>query len=89
MPETLGIKYGSHDFRIYGDYRTAPNTLYLPNSNFMLKYSGGTEGWDAYGGSSIRFVSGYQAFYEVYRGWWNYGTLFPQSNMALFDVTEA
>ena len=89
MPETLGIKYGSHDFRIYGDYRTAPNTLYLPNSNFMLKYSGGTEGWDAYGGSSIRFVSNYQAFYEVYRGWWNYGTTFPQANMALFDITEA
>jgi hypothetical protein len=89
MPETLGFKYGTHEFRLYGDYRSAPNTLYMPNSNYMIKYSGGTEGWDSYGGSGIRFVSGYQAFYEVYRGWWNYGTDLPQANMALFDITGA
>ena len=88
MPETLGFKYGSHNMRLYGDYRTAPNTLYLPNTNFIIKYSGGTEGWDNYGGS-IRFVASYQAFYEVYRGWWNYGTDLPRANMALFDITGA
>ncbi len=88
MPETLGFKYGSHEFRMYSDYRSAPNTLWMPNSNYMVKYSGGPEGWDSYGGG-VRFVSGYQAFYEVYRGWWNYGTIFPQANMALFDVTGA
>ncbi len=88
MPETLGFKYGTHEIRLYGDYHCAPNTLYMPNSNYMVKYSGGPEGWDNYGGD-IRFVSGYQAFYEVYRGWWNYGTDFPQANMALFDITGA
>ncbi len=88
MPETLGIDYGGHKIRMYADYRSAPNTLWMPNSNYMVKYSGGPEGWDSYGGG-IRFVSGYQAFYEVYRGWWNYGTTFPQANMALFDITEA
>jgi hypothetical protein len=88
MPETLGFKYGTHEIRLYGDYHCAPNTLYMPNSNFMMKYSGGPEGWDNYGGD-IHFVSGYQAFYEVYRGWWNYGTDFPQANMALFDITGA
>lgn len=88
MPETLGFKYGTHNLRMYSDYRTAPNTLYMPNSNYMIKYSGGTEGWDNYGGS-IRFVSNYQAFYEVVRGWWNYGTDLPRANMALFDITGA
>jgi len=89
MPETLGFKYGSHAIRMYADYRSAPNTLWMPNSNYMVKYSGGPEGWDSYGGGSIRFISGYQAFSEVYRGWWNYGTTFPQANMALFDITGA
>lgn len=88
MPATLGFNYGSHEIRIYGDYRSAPNTLYMPNTNYIIKYSGGPEGWDTYGGG-IRFVSGYQAFYEVYRGWWNFGTDFPQANMALFDITGA
>lgn len=89
MPETLGVDYGGHKIRLYADYRSAPNTLWMPNSNYMVKYSGGPEGWDSYGGSGVHFVSGYQAFYEVYRGWWNYGTTFPQANMALFDITEA
>lgn len=89
MPETLGFKYGSHEIRLYSDYRSAPNTLYLPNSNYMVKYNGGPEGWDSYNGSTINRFEGYQAFYEVYRGWWNYGTTFPQSNLALFDITEA
>ncbi len=88
MPETLGFKYGTHEIRLYGDYRCAPNTLFMPNSNYIIKYSGGPEGWDNYGGD-IRFVSGYQAFYEVYRGWWNYGTDLPQANMALYDITGA
>jgi hypothetical protein len=88
MPETLGFKYGSHEIRMYADYRSAPNTLWMPNSNYMVKYSGGPEGWDNYGGG-VRFVSGYQAFYEVYRGWWNYGTIFPQANLALYDITGA
>jgi len=89
MPETLGFSYSGHDIRLYGDYRSAPNTLYMPNSNYMVKYSGGPEGWDNYGGSTINRFEGYQSFYEIYRGWWNYGTTFPQSNMALFDITEA
>lgn len=88
MPATLAFDYSGHDIRLYADYRCAPNTLYMPNSNYMVKYSGGPEGWDTYGGG-VRFVSDYQAFYEVIRGWWNYGTTFPQSNMALYDITEA
>ncbi|MFH1739174.1 MAG: hypothetical protein ABIH23_09205 [bacterium] len=89
MPETLGFKYGSHEFRLYGDYRSAPNTLYFPNSNYIIKYNGGPEGWDNYSGSTVNRFEGYQSFYEIYRGWWNYGTDFPQANMALYDITEA
>jgi hypothetical protein len=89
MPSGLQFQYGDHTIRIVASHRAAPNTLYIPNTKFIIKYSGGVEGWDNYAGSNVEKVAGYQQFEEVYRGWWNYGTDFPQAHMALFDITEA
>lgn len=89
MPPGLTFQYGAHNVRIVPSHLAAPNTLYLPNMKHCIKYSGGTEGWDNYAGSAVDKVPDYQQFQEVYRGWWNYGTDFPQSNLALFDITEA
>jgi len=87
MPEGLEFKYGSHTVRIVSSHRAAPNTLLLPNLDHLIKYNGGPEGWDTTSG--MRWIPDYQQFEEIYRGWWNYGTDFPQSNMALFDITGA
>ena len=89
MPSGLQFQYGSHMVRIVPSHLAAPNTLYMPNMKYCIKYSGGVEGWDNYAGSVSDKVPGYQQFQEIYRGWWNYGTDFPQSNLALFDITEA
>jgi len=87
MPEGLQFQYGSHTIRIVSAHRAAPNKLLLPNLNHIIKYSGGPEGWDTTSG--VRWIASYQQFEEIFRGWWNYGTDFPQSNMALFDITGA
>jgi hypothetical protein len=88
MPDGLKFQYGAININIVADEKAAPNTLYMPNFKYCWKYNGGPEGWDTYAGG-IRFVADYQQFEEIYRGWWNYGTDFPQANMALFDITEA
>jgi len=87
MPEGLQFQYGSHTIRIVSAHRAAPNKLLLPNLNHIIKYSGGPEGWDTTSG--VRWIASYQQFEEIFRGWWNFGTDFPQSNMALFDITGA
>ena len=87
MPEGLQFQYGSHTIRIIAAHRASPNMLLLPNLDHLIKYNGGPEGWDTTTG--VRWVPDYQQFEEPYRGWWNYGTDFPQSNLALFDITGA
>jgi hypothetical protein len=36
----------------------------------------------------VQQVANYQAFSEVYRGWRNWGTDFPEANLAMFDVLD-
>jgi len=88
IPSSLGFQYGTKMIKIYKSRFAAPNTLYIPNTSHIIKYTGGAEGWDNYAGAIQKYV-GYQQFYETYRGWINYGTDFPQSNGALFDITGA
>ena len=88
IPAGLTFDYGAHQIKIVKSRFGMPKSLLLPNLKHIFKYSGGVEGWQTMAGQ-VQQVSGYQQFSEVYRGWRNFGTDFPQSNGALFDITEA
>ena len=88
IPAGLSFDYGAHQIKIVKSRFGKPKSLLLPNLKHIFKYSGGVEGWQTMAGQ-VQQVAGYQQFSEVYRGWRNFGTDFPQSNGALFDITEA
>ena len=88
IPAGLTFDYGAHQIKIVKSRFGILKTLLMPNLKHIFKYSGGTEGWQTLAGQ-VQQVANYQQFSEVYRGWRNYGTDFPQSNGAMFDITEA
>jgi hypothetical protein len=87
LPEGLQFQYGSQTIRIVKSRFGVPHAILFPNLKHIFKYTGGTEGWQTMAGQ-VQQVANKQAFSEVYRGWRNWGTDFPESNLAMFDVLD-
>jgi hypothetical protein len=65
---------------------TGNATMYFINPKHLIKYVGGSEGWDTIAGG-FQKVAGYQQYQRVYRGWMNFGCDAFKSQGRLNDIT--
>lgn len=87
IPAGLEFQYGGMSIRLVKSRFAPAHTILFPNLKHIFKYTGGKEGWQTLAGQ-VQQVANYQAFSEVYRGWRNWGTDYPESNLAMFDVLD-
>jgi hypothetical protein len=87
IPAGLEFQYGGLTIRLVKSRFAPAHTILFPNLKHIFKYTAGKEGWQVMAGQ-VQQVANYQAFSEVYRGWRNWGTDFPEANLAMFDVLD-
>lgn len=87
IPAGLEFMYGGLSIRIVKSRFAQAHAILFPNLKHIFKYTAGKEGWQTMAGQ-VQQVANYQAFSEVYRGWRNWGTDFPEANLAMFDVLD-